>query len=159
MEREIYEVHKLGSRLVSIVLPETFEEWRESVAAGYAVATTAEQRASWDLEPAQDIPNIPQSEIVELVFLAPDDEALDEIQGFNPYANTDITPEEDAGEVVLGPDQGSAFPGRSPEALLAGSVGLIRLPGFAFVARPVLADRPGRAFFILHRVPCRTVTS
>ena len=104
MERELYELHKLGSRLVSIVLPETFEEWRESVAAGYAVATTAEQRAQWGLEPAQDIPNLPQSEIVELVFLAPDDEALDEIQGFNPYANTDITPEEDAGEVVLGPD-------------------------------------------------------
>ena len=104
MEREIYEVHKLGSRLVSIILPETFAEWREAVAAGFAVATTAEQRSAWGLKISDDIPTLPQSEIVELAFLAPDDEAFDEIQGFNPYANTDITPEEDAGEVVLGPD-------------------------------------------------------
>ena len=74
------------------------------MAGGFAVATTAQQRHEWGLQPTEDIPRLPPSEIVELVFLAPDDPAIDELMEFNPYANLDISPEEESGEIVLGPD-------------------------------------------------------
>ena len=100
MESRLY---KRGSRLVSIVRPTNLEEYRWAVGQGFCVATTRRQREDWDLVPSDDVPVRPSEEIVELTFLAPEDEAFEDEQ-HNPNLDTALAPEEEAGEIVEGPD-------------------------------------------------------
>ena len=98
------EVHKRGSRLVSIVIPESFEDWKTAVGAGLAVATTPAQRKEWGLSPAEDIPIIASEEVVDLTFLAPDDPMFDDYVDYNPSPIPHAFPEEENGEVIMGAD-------------------------------------------------------
>ena len=98
------ELYKRGQRLVSIVVPETFEEWKDAVSQGFAVATTREQREEWGLGPTDDIPILPSSEVVELVFLAPGDDMFGDGDPEYNTLNSEGPIEEEFGEVVLGPD-------------------------------------------------------
>ena len=87
MEEELY---KRGVTLVSICFPESFEEWREAVAAGYHVATTPEQRAEWGLPEVGELPVLSREDLLEMMFLTP---GTPEAEFFDPTSQPEYDDE------------------------------------------------------------------
>ena len=73
MEQETFELSK---RLVSVMFPQTFEEYRDALEAGYQVATTQDQRKAWGLQPFGHLPVISPQEAIALLFAEPSDPFL-----------------------------------------------------------------------------------
>lgn len=69
----------LEKRIVSVAYPLTLEEFREYYEQGYQVATTAEQRAAWGLEPVDDLSVLSHEQALRVLFAEPGDPILDEL--------------------------------------------------------------------------------
>jgi len=73
MEQETFEMH---DRMVSVMFPQTFDEYRDALEAGHQVATTHDQRKAWGLQPFDHLPVISPDEAIALLFAEPSDPAL-----------------------------------------------------------------------------------
>ncbi len=69
----------LEKRIVSVAYPMSLEEFREYYDQGYQVATTAEQRAAWGLEPHESLSVLSHEQALRVLFAEPGDPILDEI--------------------------------------------------------------------------------
>ena len=69
----------LEQRMVTVAYPRSFEEFREFFDQGYQVATTAEQRIAWDLQPVDDLRVLSQEQALRVLFAEPGDPILDEL--------------------------------------------------------------------------------
>lgn len=73
MEQETFEMH---DRMVSVMFPQTYDEYRDALEAGHQVATTDDQRKAWGLQPFGHLPVITPDEAIALLFAAPGDPGL-----------------------------------------------------------------------------------
>ena len=73
MEQETFD---LEGRMVSVMFPQTFDEYRDALEAGHQVATTHDQRKAWGLQPFDHLPVISPDEAIALLFAEPADPAL-----------------------------------------------------------------------------------
>ncbi|MYH32139.1 MAG: hypothetical protein F4137_25580 [Acidobacteria bacterium] len=69
----------LEKRIVSVAYPLTLDEFREYYNQGYQVATTAEQRAEWGLDPVEDLSVLSHEQALRVLFAEPGDPILDEV--------------------------------------------------------------------------------
>ena len=69
----------LEQRMVTLAYPRSFEEFREFFDQGYQVATTAEQRIAWGLQPVGDLRVLSQEQALRVLFAEPGDPILDEL--------------------------------------------------------------------------------
>ena len=67
------------NRVVSVAYPLTLEEFRMYYEQGYQVATTAEQRAAWGLEPVDSLSVLSHEQALRVLFAEPGDPSLDEL--------------------------------------------------------------------------------
>lgn len=70
---------EIENRVVSVAYPLTLEEFRTYYAQGYQVATTAEQRAEWGLEPVDSLSVLSHEQALRVLFAEPGDPILDEL--------------------------------------------------------------------------------
>ncbi len=69
----------LEKRIVSVAYPMSLKEFREYYDQGYQVATTAEQRAAWGLEPHESLSVMSHEQALRVLFAEPGDPILDEL--------------------------------------------------------------------------------
>ena len=69
----------IENRVVSVAYPLTIEEFRTYYEQGYQVATTAEQRAAWGLEPVDSLSVLSHEQALRVLFAEPGDPILDEL--------------------------------------------------------------------------------
>ena len=74
MEQETF---SMSNRMVSVMFPQTYDEYRDALEAGYQVATTEDQRKGWGLQPFDHLPVISPQEAIALLFAEPSDPALE----------------------------------------------------------------------------------
>jgi len=67
------------NRVVSVAYPLTIEEFRTYYEQGYQVATTAEQRAAWGLDPVDSLSVLSHEQALRVLFAEPGDPILDEL--------------------------------------------------------------------------------
>ena len=61
------------SRVVSVAYPLTFAEFQTYYDQGYQVATTAEQRAAWGLDPVENLSVLSHEQALRVLFAEPGD--------------------------------------------------------------------------------------
>lgn len=82
----------IEQRMVTLVYPLTFEEFRQYFDQGYQCATTREQRIEWSLEPLDDLRVLSQEEALRVLFAEPGDPILDEFDDeCSPDPNWELT--------------------------------------------------------------------
>ena len=59
------------NRVVSVAYPLTIEEFRTYYDQGYQVATTAEQRAAWGLDPVDSLSVLSHEQALRVLFAEP----------------------------------------------------------------------------------------
>ena len=69
----------IEKRLVSLAYPRNLEEFRQFYDQGYQVATTAEQRVAWGLEPFESLSVLSHEQALRVLFAEPGDPILDEL--------------------------------------------------------------------------------
>ena len=69
----------IEKRLVSLAYPRNLEEFRQFYDQGYQVATTAEQRVAWGLEPFESLSVLSHEQALRVLFAEPGDPILDEV--------------------------------------------------------------------------------
>jgi len=69
----------IENRVVSVAYPLTLEEFRTYYEQGYQVATTAEQRAAWGLDPVDSLSVLSHEQALRVLFAEPGDPILDEL--------------------------------------------------------------------------------
>ena len=85
-------VADIEQRMVTLVYPLTFEEFRQYFDQGYQCATTREQRIEWSLEPVDDLRVLSQEEALRVLFAEPGDPILDEFDDeCSPDPNWELT--------------------------------------------------------------------
>ena len=80
-----------GNREVKVVYPASYQEYQQALSAGFQVATTADQRREWGVDPHEALPVLSTDDAMRILFADPGDPVLDQLDpSLVPIEDDDI---------------------------------------------------------------------